>query len=689
MQRLDKLNWSNYLPLLRGCSKSWKSRCDAQITSCGFADHHQDQIIPLLNKLNNLQTIVIFSDFRNDGILGKNALHSLTRPFTELVINHREGRRCEGTMTVKDLKNVLFPWSHTLESLHLRKCLLPGSDGTLLSSPGFLSTLSRLKALHIESITCTPTLTTLGVAGCGNLEILKCGGNKLLTLDLTGCVALQSLNCEYNSLSDVDFSACTSLQELQCSGNQFVELDLSASARMRSLWCSRNKLAILDLSACADLKLLHCTGNELTKLLLSPLAIIESLCCGNVTVVTGGAVVSNLECPALTFFAMPKEVRPLLCKLVLSGSVTDQLSGFQRLTCLKCSIGPSGSIDLTGCKSVEVECHSSVPYVRFVGQSAVTKLQVRGPWRLTGLPRFSTLQQLDFLFWENNSILDLSKCKSLQKVVIHHVQGLPALNTINLTGCSSLEELECDGFKDMTTLALSKCGLKIFRCVSSGLTSLDVSMLSLLMTLDVRYSPVLHKLIVPVNEELKVYTTDCKLPVIQTLSSGELRFKVLAERSEPASEPGSESDDSEADVFEIDADAVNAAAASLMRTEPMAMSAPADSLWPAKASAAMEFGQALKTNRVFKYKREISEEDQTVGQSVEEEKGVIQALLKAGLARRFGELLLASGSDTATPVEPPPGLHICGSTIFTSSTAQKYCVCQVGTDAIFITLSVS
>lgn len=134
-------------------------------------------------------------------------------------------------------------------------------------------------------------------------------------------------------------------------------------------------------------------------------------------------------------------------------------------------------------------------------------------------------------------------------------------------------------------------------------------------------------------------------------------------------------------AFGIDVDAVYDAAASLWSTETGANSQPASASWPAEASAAMNIGKLLKTDRCVVYHQDPREEAEYTKPCLEDEDGVYKLLLEFGLAQRL--VVLLSIAHNTTPVQAPPDLEIRGSLVFTSSTAMQFCICQVRDRNIF------
>lgn len=154
--------------------------------------------------------------------------------------------------------------------------------------------------------------------------------------------------------------------------------------------------------------------------------------------------------------------------------------------------------------------------------------------------------------------------------------------------------------------------------------------------------------------------------------------KVDTVRQKKKKASGHKKGDSATDIppFSIDVDAVYTAAASLWSSD----TAVASSIWPAKATAAMNISSLLSISRSFTYDNDpASKETQSMEYYLQDEDGVLKVLVEAGLAQRFVELLLLPNN--AAQAKMPPELEdvfgFDSSLTLTSSTALKFYVCQV------------
>lgn len=372
-------------------------------------------------------------------------------------------------------------------------------------------------APDLQSVKCsTNHLVTLDVAGCANMMTLECENNNLTNIVFPEASGLRSLICNLNELSNLDMASCEALQTLACQNCQLVSLNISECASLKFLncsinslacidssacpvlthvYCSTNQLRTLDVTACPELRLLECGGNQLSSISLAVGAEVDELHCNDncdqgCQMVWNGASVSHLECDSSSFELLTPLQRSLLHQVVFgTKEVACEVSGFEKLVYLKCNVGPLGSLDLTGClASVHVDIICATEDVSFLGRSNVKSMVItagRFPANLTG---FTMLQELVCAV-QHISILDLSVCNTVKKVVIRSSEGLSELASINLDDCSSLVDLQCEGLRQLTKLDLSCCkNLKLVKCVACALESLDVTCCPLLTSLDISHS---------------------------------------------------------------------------------------------------------------------------------------------------------------------------------------------------------
>ncbi|WP_406683719.1 leucine-rich repeat domain-containing protein [Seonamhaeicola sp. MEBiC1930] len=102
-----------------------------------------------------------------------------------------------------------------------------------------------------------------GIEAFENIEILRCGNNKLTHLNIRKLSKLEHLNCGDNDLEEIDISQCPNLESLYCHKNKITNLDLSKNPKLNTLFCNNNELKALDISKNGELFWLNCTENDI------------------------------------------------------------------------------------------------------------------------------------------------------------------------------------------------------------------------------------------------------------------------------------------------------------------------------------------------------------------------------------------------------------------------------------------
>lgn len=445
-----------HLRQLRRCSRSWRITCSQDIASVSCVATDLRTAVRFMNTLHSLKKITIRGHERVSCSIQGNELASVQASLDRLDLTSAR-KDDEGSWTddmadgcaypvtrVWNLSTLLLPHYSTLTCLRLKHCHFPFSTGNMLNSPEFFSRFPHLVKLELVSVHATPSLTILNLNGCTALQKLDCRGCQLAQLDVTSCSNLLSLNCSRNALTALNVTACTRLRSL--------------------LFATNGEILTLDLSCCPSLKLLDCHNNCLEEIMFSPAVELQTLFCRDTPyLLLEGVTVSTLNCD----FDMFDEVwtpamRAELQVLNLDDSnepVSDALTGFEKLQSLVCPVVDYGSIDLTGCSSVDLVIHCFTTQLVITGRGTVHRLAIYEMWGLYDLIGFSTLQELH-LSVSGLDVLDLSVCTTLCRFTLSmRVSDCSedpscSMSTINLTGCSSLELLNCTGFSTLTALDL-------------------------------------------------------------------------------------------------------------------------------------------------------------------------------------------------------------------------------------------
>lgn len=92
-------------------------------------------------------------------------------------------------------------------------------DKDLTKPPEELSKLINLKELDVSW---NRYLTSLDVSVFGQLEDLRCEGNKLTELDISNNTHLNLLNCSFNQITELDITNNKKLEYLYCERNKLV-----------------------------------------------------------------------------------------------------------------------------------------------------------------------------------------------------------------------------------------------------------------------------------------------------------------------------------------------------------------------------------------------------------------------------------------------------------------------------------
>ena len=169
----------------------------------------------------------------------------------------------------------VFEWVEGLDIEHLR----------IVTRPTRANPISqlRLSLPKLRSVDCDHIgIENLDLSQVPFLEVLSCGGNRLIQLDLSNVHSLQQLFCWENGLETIDLSKVPNLTTLECSNNPLGELNLSGLLSLEEVFCSECRLTCLNLSALPKLRNLECWDNQLEDLDLSGAPDLESLyCSGN------------------------------------------------------------------------------------------------------------------------------------------------------------------------------------------------------------------------------------------------------------------------------------------------------------------------------------------------------------------------------------------------------------------------
>ena len=287
-----------------------------------------------------------------------------------------------------------------------------------------------------------------------NLEELNCYRNNILSLDVSKNTKLKVLVCQNNKLTSLDLTNNPFLTELDCSFNQLTSLNVKENPQLIKLLCSVNKLASLDISYNPVLKTLYCYSNQLTSLDLAYNPSLETLYCYNNTSLTSLDISNNRKLKYLHCY------KAALTKLDVSANII--------LEWLDCNENQLTSLDVSKNTALErLQC----------GKNQLTSLDVSMNTALTSLICNDTkIYTLNTSHLKNLTFLNVSNCSSLTTLNCDGQDGNPGvLSTLNVSGCTNLTGLNCSRNKlanlDVSTLTR----LTILRCNDNLIKTLDVS----------------------------------------------------------------------------------------------------------------------------------------------------------------------------------------------------------------------
>lgn len=509
--------WPN-LANLRLCSTSWRNVCDAEVHFVRCKAVRLTAAVPFLSRLPKLQHLNIRGDAVKAITIKGNAFRDLEGSALKrltLAGFLAEEKARDFNLTVESIGDILLPWRQSLEVLCLDYCVLGSVDGpNNFDSPGYFCSFANLTRLMLTGLSAKPKLTMLNLAGCTKLCNLDCSNSGFTCLDVTGCKQLRSLHCTQNKISALDVSDCLYLTRLNCGVNALATLTVGANPALLDMQCFNNNLIKLDLSSCTSLKSLICHHNKLERLILPDRARFLAVDCG--CNAADPAVFDDdfmgVSCDASSFPLLENARRVDIKVLDLTGVVDLELAGFVKLKCLSCSLGSIGSIDLTGCKEVQLSIHSHTTCMTLLSRTAVQRLKLSGVFCLTDFSGFTMLTKLELVCCASEpAVLDFSVLWGLLELSLIHGLERSLLTAIDVSGCTSLRKLHCENLSLVSKLDLASCvALHDLKCIKSSLLSLNVSCCLKLISLDVSGSEVLESLVVSSNLNLKqIIYNDC------------------------------------------------------------------------------------------------------------------------------------------------------------------------------------
>ncbi len=340
-----------------------------------------------------------------------------------------------------------------------------------------------------------------GVEYFTELTRLSCYYNNLTTIDVSSNTKLIYLNVYRNKLTSITGLAnCTVLEQLYLHYNQLTSVSVNNHSALRTLWvnqnpnltglyCWRNALTNVDVTGCTALKQLKIYNNyNLTSIngLADCTALtwldVEDTSFGDLTAVKS---MTSLE----TLLAGNTKITTL--ETSHSGSLTNlQVGGDTQLTELKCYSENLTTLKVTGCTALStLKCYYNASLAAITGLADCTALTYLDceDCAITSLPGVNNMSNLQTLWARNNQLtgaLDVSNKPYLQRLRVKGNPGLTdltcthnALTSLDVSGCTGLVNLFCECNSNLTTITgLSDCtALDWFGCDYCAITSLDMT----------------------------------------------------------------------------------------------------------------------------------------------------------------------------------------------------------------------
>ncbi|MBO4461080.1 MAG: S-layer homology domain-containing protein [Clostridiales bacterium] len=362
-----------------------------------------------------------------------------------------------------------------------------------------LTKLDVSKNTKLKRLMCyNNQLTSLNISGCKDLETLYCGGNKLKSLDLKGFTALSSLDCDGNPMTSIDLSGCTALDRFTYESGQLEKVNLSGCTSLKYLDLSRNKISSLNLTGCTAIASIECDENNLAAIDLKDCKDLDvldidqnkltSLNLGNNTVLRE----VNCSKNKIKDLVLSSSLEVLECN---ENSLTSlDLSACKKLTAVYCSDNQLTSLKTDGCtelntlfcssnklKSIDISKNTSLYELR-CDDNQISSLDLGKNTNLANLDcSKNLLDKLDISkckMWvlrcgENKfKKLDYSKYTSLFEV---DCRGNALLTEVNLSGCTSLQTLNCSGCALTSLNIRDSIQVNVLDCSKNQLESIDLS----------------------------------------------------------------------------------------------------------------------------------------------------------------------------------------------------------------------
>ena len=339
-------------------------------------------------------------------------------------------------------------------------------------------------------LTCDPGLSEIDLSANTKLCYLELGDDGLSSLDLTGLTQLTELYVNGNDLTFLDVSECQDLTDLAVSNNPLTGLVLREHPELKNLSCYAvsGNFKILDIRDCPYLLDAYQNGERTTLSYCVKYAGSQ----GGALYVDDAIEILTPDCISVDATHFPD---PLFLDLV--GRLFDT-NHTQWLTPAEIAAARELVIEDTEIASLE-----GIEYL-----TALERLTYQdGTLETLDLTRNTKLQYLDLNGQEDLEILELGELSELRSL---YLENAAYFSSLDLTGCSALEEVHCQG-SYLETLTLGQ---------QAHLRILDAFWLDALEGLDISGCPILMDLLENTSPSVENW--------VITFTDGENRLRIDA-----------------------------------------------------------------------------------------------------------------------------------------------------------------
>ena len=377
---------------------------------------------------------------------------------------------------------------------------------------------------NLEELICSNIrITAIDVSNNPKLKTLICDGTNLRKIDVTNNPLLETLSCRDGGLLDSVYLN-TSIKKLDIKGHRMDTINFSNNKHLRELYCGGSNLSVLDISM-SQIELLDCSDTKLTQFKIEGCTTLKSLSidaegllldlsnCPNLEElyvvstenldVSHSPLLKTLHCENSIFVGMDLAKNPLLENIRLEGTNQEMIDLNKNLQLINVELFipiRHSSLDLSNRTTLK-----NFSYREWgEGGQTLETLNLSGCTALENL-------NLEYI---NLTSLNVSGCRELSVLNCYNSR----LSVFNISGCVNLLEIDCRG-NDLTELDISDCTkLKKLNCSDNKLTALKIyssnlTMLNcvsnLITTIDVRNRTQLEEFFCNDNQIASLDLTGC------------------------------------------------------------------------------------------------------------------------------------------------------------------------------------